>query len=59
MTNIIKKLSLYWNKPLHPPNEEDIADLESMQQLMDEVEALERETGKKLICKLPEFGCGF
>lgn len=58
MINIIKNFLRYWNEPLHPPTEEDIADLEAMQQLMDEIKALEHKTGKKLICRLPEVGCG-
>lgn len=49
MPSIIKKLSSYWNRPLHEPTAKELAELE----------AFERETGKHIIGELPEFCCGF
>lgn len=56
MPSIIKRLSSYWNRPLHEPT---LAELEAMEQLIAELEAFERETGQHIICELPEFCCGF
>lgn len=59
MPSIIKRLSSYWNRPLHEPTAKELAELEAMEQLIAELEAFEREIGQHIICELPEFCCRF
>lgn len=53
MMNAINKFLRYWNDPLHPPTEEDIADLKAMELLLVKIRALDFEYD------LPDFYCIF
>ena len=59
MIKPLEKIFFYWNRLLHEPTAEALAELEAVKQLITDLEAREREIGHCILCKLPDLYCIF